>query len=248
MMNPDEQNILNGKIIIRTYPEKGPDELTEILGAAGALVLSMPMVAIEPLPFHLKNDINEYDWLIFTSKNAVAPFFSHCAIAPGNRIAALGPGTASALGKQGCLPLFTGKGNSAVHFAEELRRVILPGKRILLVLGTLAPDTLESGLSASHSVERVNVYQTMMPKQVNSELLKRVEDDRYDLLIVSSPSAIRNLWTMLSGKKQNLRIISIGRTTSAAIRELHIEPVATSDTPGYRELAETTINYLMNEL
>lgn len=244
-MNSDEQNRLKGKTILRTGPEKDQDELAEILDAAGACVISMPMVAIEPVPFSLKKDINNYDWLVFTSRNAVSHFFGHYTITKNNRIAAIGTGTATALTRQGCPANFTGKGKSAVYFAEELRHVIFPGERILLVLGTLAPDTLESSLSAYHPVERINVYQTVMPKQVDRDLLKRVEDDRYDLLIVSSPSAIRNLWTLLSCNKENLRIISIGQTTTATIRKLHIEPVATATDPGYRGLAKTITDYFM---
>lgn len=244
-MNSGNQNRLTGKIIIRTYPDNDKDELAEILGSEGACVLSMPMIAVEPLPFVLKKKLIDYNWLVFTSKNAVSPFFNRYTTFLNNRIAAIGPGTTAELNRLGRPANFTGKGKSAVQFAEELHRTILPGESILLVLGTLAPDTLETSLSATHPVERVNVYQTVMPKQVDQDLLNRVENDQYDLLIVSSPSAIRNLWTLLSGNKKNLRIISIGQTTTTAIRSLNIEPVATAREPGYKGLAEASVNYLM---
>ncbi len=245
-MNPDDQNKLKDRVIIRTYPDYEQDELDDILRSAGICVLSMPMIAVDPLRFMPKKDISDYDWLIFTSKNAVYSFFGQCTVTGTHRIAALGPGTAAALTRVGHPPDFTGTGKSAIHFSEELRQAILPGEHLLLALGTLAPDTLETTLSTSHPVERVNVYQTGMPKLVDRDLLMRVEKDQYDLLIVSSPSAIRNLWTLLSGNKENLRIISIGQTTTAAIRDFHIEPVATAMKPGYQGLAEITINYLLN--
>jgi len=244
-MNSDEQNILKGKTIIRTDPENGQDELTERLRNAGALVLSMPLIAIRPMPFRLKRDYTQYDWLIFTSKNAITPFIRQYPMAPNQKIAVLGPGTAKQLVRLGYRVDFTGKGKTAARFAGELSPIVSPHERILLVLGMLAPDTLEKSLSKKYEVERTNVYQTVMPEQVDPDLLNRIENDKYDVLLISSPSAINNLFAILRNK-ENLRIISIGQTTTAAIRKRNIEPVATAADPGYQGLAETTISYFRN--
>ena len=246
-MRCKSENILKGKIIIRTYPDYEEDKLDDILRSAGACVFAMPVIAIAPVPFRLRKNSTDYDWLVFTSKNAVSAFFSQHAASGKNRIAALGQGTARALSRAGYPPHFTGEGKSGVHFAKELQQVILPEEQVLLALGTLAPDTLETSLWGGHRVERVNVYQTEMPEEVDRDLLARVEEDRYDVLLVTSPSAMRNLWTLLTGNKENLRIISIGQTTTAAIREYHLEPVATAAEPGYEEMATVTIEYLINK-
>ncbi len=245
-MNSDGQAILKGKTIICTYPENEHDESAELLIKAGALVLSMPMIAVEPIPFHLKNNPEHYDWLVFTSKNAVSPFFSRYPLTGSQKVAALGPGTAAELTKQNCRVDFTGKGKSAIHFAREIRQIIVPGEKILLVLGTMAPDTLERTLSESYTAERINVYQTIMPAYIDPDLVQRVENDRYDIILVSSPSAFFNLFSILQGNKKNLRIISIGETTTAAIRKFNIEPVTTAPNPGYKDLAETAVNYFKN--
>ncbi|MEL7586058.1 MAG: uroporphyrinogen-III synthase [Prolixibacteraceae bacterium] len=244
-MNTNEQDILKGATIILTYPENDQYELSQILQEAGAVVLSMPMIAIEPIPFKLKKDIATYDWLVFTSKNAVDPFFDQYTAASGNHIAALGPGTAASLNRRNLPVSFTGTSKTAVHFSEELLPVIHPHKSVLLVLGTLAPDTLENTLSTTHPVERINVYTTVMPRQVDPALMKRIDDGCYDFLVVSSPSAIRNLAKLLPGK-ENIRIFSIGQTTTAAIRELRMEPLATASDPGYGGLARTIISYYKN--
>ena len=245
-MNSDQQAILKGKTIVCTYPENEQDEAAERLRKAGALVLSMPMITVEPIPFRLKNDPQHYDWLVFTSKNAVSSFFSRYSLTDNQNVAALGPGTAAELTKQNCRVNFTGKGKSAVHFAREIRQIISPGEKILLVLGTLAPDRLEKTLSENYAIERINVYLTTMPAYVDTELVQRVENDLYDVLLVSSPSAFFNLFSILQGNKENLRIISIGETTTAAIRKFNIEPVATALNPGYKGLAEAAVNYFKN--
>lgn len=245
-MDLDEQVILKGKTVICTYPETEQEESAGILEETGATVLFMPMIAVEPMTFSLKNDPKHYDWFVFTSKNAILPFFSQCPLTASQKVAALGPATAAGLTRMNCRVNFAGKGTSAVHFAKELGRIISPEEQILLVLGALAPDTLEKMLSESCSVERINVYQTTKPAYVDPELIQRVEDDRYDVLLVSSPSAFYNLFSVLHGNKKNLRIVSIGQTTTASIRKFNIEPVATAENPGYRCLAQAAINYFRN--
>ncbi|MGE4586527.1 MAG: uroporphyrinogen-III synthase [Mangrovibacterium sp.] len=242
----EKQHTLAGKVLIRTdFRRKNdpPDELGNRLNAAGATLLSLPLIDIRPLPFTSAHEAGTYDWLIFTSKNAVCSFFSKQQPKNIQRIAAIGPWTAAALRSFGYPPFFTGSGISAVHFAKELSSVIRTGENALLILGNLAPDTLLQALQKTNSVERVNVYQTVMPQQMDPILLQRVKKDRYDALLMSSPSAFRHLLQLLPAPAMPLRMISIGQTTTAAIREQHLEPLITSAGTGLAGLAETTIHY-----
>ncbi|WP_423127112.1 uroporphyrinogen-III synthase [Gaoshiqia sp. Z1-71] len=236
-----EPNILDGKIIICTYPQKTPDDFYDIISNLGAEIRYLPMIEVKALSVQLPKAISAYQWLVFTSKNAVSAFFSQYMPVRENRIAVLGEGTAKELDAFGLKADFIGSGQSAVDFVSELAAVISPGETMLLALGTLAPDTLQQRLSGQYPVDRVNVYQTVMPATVDPELFEQIEQDRYDWLVVTSPSAIKNLHACLKKTSSDLRIISIGETTTAAIRELNLEPLATAATPGYRGLAEKTI-------
>ena len=224
--------ILENKIFITTYPcpENEQDRLTSLLQNHGATVFSCPMIKICPLPFDF-ND-NDFDWIVFTSKNAVKVFFNHHKTTA--KIAILGTATAENAD-------FTGSGQSGEIFAEELIRNIPSNSRLLLVLGNLAPDTLMGKLSAKFSVTRVNAYETKIPSKVDSSILKMIQDDLYDLIIATSPSAVNNLKSLLPNVK--FRFASIGATTSSAIRNLQTESVVTAKNPGYLELAQTIIQY-----
>lgn len=237
-------NILKGKIIICTHPQKEEDDFIEIVSPTGAEVHFLPMIEITPLPFKMQRNISAYNWLIFTSKNGVSAFLKCQQPVADNKIAALGPMTAAELTSHGYCPDFVGSGKSGKDFAGELSSVIPAADSVLLALGNLAPDILQESLSPQCRVERVNVYETTLPKQINQHLLNQIEEDNYDLLIISSPSAIKNLHACLSKNRNHLRLISIGETTTAAIRKLGLQPLATARETSYRGLAEITIEYL----
>ena len=247
MPTKHESNILKDKVIICTYPQKEQDELYDMLTALGATVLSMPMIEISPLPFQLENTLTTYDWLVFTSKNAVQPFVSQFKTIK-NKVAALGEQTANRLRQSEVEPDFVGTGKSAADFINELLPVLLKNEKVLLVLGNLAPNTLQQQLKEKALVDRINVYQTEVAKSVDQKILRLVKNDQYDVLIVTSPSAINGLISKLNIPHHPLRIISIGITTTAAIGKFQIEPVATAIEPSYKGLAQTTIDYMKNDL
>jgi uroporphyrinogen-III synthase len=242
-----DNDILKGRTFICTYPEKTQDELIAMLSGAGAKVFSMPVIEISPLPFQLKKKINEYDWLIFTSKNAVQPFASRYPKVPC-KIAALGEQTARKLEQFDLPPVFTGSGKSAPDFVNEFLPKLQDNEKVLVVLGNLAPDTLQQKLGIKALVDRVNVYQTNPAPDVDAELLNRIEKNQYDALIVTSPSAVRALIQKLKTTPDQLRFISIGIATTAEIRKYKAEPLATAIESSYKGLAETTINFYQSKI
>ncbi len=247
MQSEGDHIFLKGKTIISTYPKKIPDVLADSLESLGAKVLSLPMIQISPIPFSLEKNIEQYNWIVFTSKNAIPPFFKKIQLSNQNKIAVIGKGTADELSKHEYQASFIGSGKSGEDFAEELVQLVPEGESILLVLGQLAPNTIQQKLSSKNSVDRIDVYNTEMPDSIQSEHLQRIEKDDYDLIIVSSPSAIINLSSALKNGVKELRLISIGKTTSAAIRKLGIEPLAEAKESSYQGLADITIEYLKNQ-
>ena len=241
-MTNNKNNILKDKVIICTYPKKENDELAEQLAAHGATVISMPLIETLPLPFQLKEEITSYDWLVFTSKNAVKPFAEKYPTIK-NKVAALGEKTAEKLIQYHYQLVFTGSGKSATHFGNEFKNVLLQNEKVLIILGNLAPDTLEDLLEEKAIVDRVNVYQTQGVQEVDQSVLQQIKDDNYDGLIVTSPSAYSELKKHLADSTSSLKIFSIGPTTTAAIQDDQIEPLATSKEASYQGLATTVIEY-----
>src|SRR5690606_12536113 len=110
-LNWFEERPLMGKRIVVTRTRNQASELSRRLRGLGADVLEMPTIRIEPTQgeqarefARLVIDAHTYEWLIFTSPNAVDYFFetfykvrSDAREIGGVRIAAVGPGTAARL-------------------------------------------------------------------------------------------------------------------------------------------------------
>ena len=79
---------------------------------------------------------------------------------------------------------------------------------------------------------------------MNPSIVKRIAEGAYDLILFTSPSTF-NHFTMLVDKSLlvNLRIASIGSTTTRAIREAGFEPVLTADQSNAEGLTEAILKY-----
>jgi len=99
---------LGGRRLVVTRPRRQGGLLAAKLEALGAEVLLAPTIRIEPPenPAPLDDAIHasksgKYDWIVFTSVNAVEAFFGRAAEAPNAHYAAIGPATAEALETRG---------------------------------------------------------------------------------------------------------------------------------------------------
>lgn len=242
MSSIQASDILKDKVIICTYPQKKDDELAQTLINNGAKVISMPLIDTIPLAFELKKEITTYDWIVFTSKNAVQPFAAKYPDL-SNKVAALGKKTAGKLIQYHYQPAFTGSGKSATDFGNEFKKMLQPNDQVLLVLGNLAPNTLTNLLGQHVQIDRVNVYQTVGVQSVNQDVLNQIQEEQYSALIVTSPSAYYELKKHLPESSSPLKIFSIGKTTTAALQKDGVEPLATSKEASYVGLANTVIEY-----
>lgn len=242
------KELLEGKIIISTHSVRKKDEFAELLNENGATVIPLPCIEIIPLPFQITNSIETFDWIVFTSPNAIASFFSQTEISPKNKLAVLGKSTEKTLKTHGYQANYTGSGHSAIDFATQWIPTLQENEKILLVLGELAPGTLQQKLSGKAEVHRINVYKTTRSIFVDETILQQIKEDRYDLISICSPSAIHNLMGLLDTEGQKLRLVCIGQTSAKAVRQYAIEPLAITEECSYAALARTCIKTITNKL
>ena len=251
---------LQHKIFISTRPKGQSEELKQLLSASGADLLEFPMIEILPVIPDNKltdqlNTLAAAQWLIFTSANGVRYFFTLLEtsgkknLLPENiKCAAIGKKTARVLSDIGYNVDVVAKKSNTYDLGNLLIKKISAGSRVIVVVGSLASGELENKLAEKAEVIRMEVYRTLLPEMVNESLLSQIVEDRYDQLIFTSPSAIKN-FLQTAGDRINagaLRIICIGETTAAFARKSGIFPSALAESPSADGIYKSILNLYNN--
>lgn len=232
---------LQGKHIVVTRAVEQSAELVERLQALGATVTVCPLIAIAPLDNTAPLDdavrrLAEYDWLLFTSANAVRAFFGRvdAALPEHVKVGAVGPATARALVEHGIAPSFTPSAQTAEALAAELD--VVAGQRVLLPSADIARPALADGLRARGAlVDVVTVYRTA-PGDGVAALRDMLRDGAVDAVLFASPSAVQALVRGMSAAERawlsDVAVACIGPTTAAAAHEagLRVSAVAREHT------------------
>lgn len=236
-LNWFERRPLFGKRIVVTRASQQAPALTEKLSELGADVIEMPATQIARLDLaSLRVEIGRlslYDWLIFTSQNAIGIFWEQLlgegkdarALA-GLKVAAVGPATAGALLEHGITVDVIPNRFVAEGLLEMMRgRDDVAGKKVLYVTAEGAGDALQRGLKEiGADVTVIEAYRSIVDGEGAEKLARAIEGGRVDLVTFTSGSAVRGYIDAV-GEDLALRVpaASIGAQTSEALREAGIE-------------------------
>ncbi len=174
--------------------------------------------------------IGDYDWIVFTSANGVAAFFSALdghgkdLRALGRaRIAAIGNATATELSAHGVKTDFVPERFIAEEVLSGLLERGAADARVLLPRAEQAREVLPEGLrQAGAQVDIVPAYRTILAEPSPSALA-RIHHGDIDIVAFSSSSTVRNLVAILDGKLESLRharVACIGPVTAETARQL----------------------------
>lgn len=229
---------LEGKRIIVTRAQQQASGLAEGLRAQGAQVRLLPSIEIaerteaRPQLEAALSDLSRYDWLLFTSPNAVQYFFAalersgrDARALAGLGLAVVGPMTAEMLGHHGLRADFMPSVYTAEGFAADFLAAYPEGRRRLLFpCSELAQHELSARLEAAGSrVERVELYSNH-PIAYRPEELQRCFAGA-DWLTACSSSAIDHLHSLLEAQGQTallegVRLAVLGPQTAAKAQRL----------------------------
>jgi uroporphyrinogen-III synthase len=229
--------------VVTRRPEQSR-ALTEALTALGADVTEVPLVAVVPPadPAALRRAaaaLDQYDWIVLTSANAVEALAGAREAGPGPlpatvRVATVGPATTRAVRERlraevALEPLHE---YQAEGLLEAFRSVEVAGHRVLLPVSDRARDVLAAGLRArGATVDVVEAYRTITPPG-SAAALARAVGARTDLVTLASPSAVEGLTAALGRTAKGLPAAVIGPVTERAARAagLAVEVVASPST------------------
>jgi uroporphyrinogen-III synthase len=250
--------MLQGKCLISTVSVNRSVEIRNLFESLGASVVDFPMSEVlpeerTPVIVEVVRQIKKFNWIIFTSASGVIHFYrllkeiaNESRIPEGVKIAAVGLKTAKEIENHSGKVDFTGSGNTVGDLIDELMaKESLRDCHILVPLGNLAPDTLEKRLSTLARVTRINVYRTVKAGIADPVPLELIKDDRYDLVLFTSPSGVDNFSEAIGSSVVNreIRAACIGSVTASAVEHHGYHCVLTAEVSTYEGLAKEIINY-----
>ena len=231
---------LFGKRILVTRARAQASDFADLLEANGAEVIQFPTIKIQPIEGVNIPSLNEYDWVIFTSVNAVEIFYERLrengkdARAFGeSNICAVGAKTVEALNRIGIHPDFVPSHARGNAIAAEIGEV--DGRKILLPRAKIATADLPNGLREKGAqVDDVPLYDTVKVASENRDEIKAdLLNGRIDLVTFTSSSTVTNFLEMFPNHAPvellvNVKVAVIGPTTQKTAVEygVHVDVVA----------------------
>ena len=234
---------LFGKRILVTRARAQASEFADLLEANGAEVLQFPTIKIQPIDNVDIPSPNEYDWVIFTSVNAVEIFYERlrengrdARAFGGSKICAVGPKTVEALNNIGILPDFVPTHSRGRAIAAEIEDV--NGKKILLPRAKIATAHLPNGLRERGAhVDDVPLYDTLKVANDGDKARDEIEADllngSIDFVTFTSSSTVTNFLEMFPNRAPsvlfaNTQVAVIGPTTEkkAVKCGVHVDVIA----------------------
>ncbi|MCF8361450.1 MAG: uroporphyrinogen-III synthase [Prolixibacteraceae bacterium] len=247
--------------IISTRPKGQNSELKKLLEQQGYTLLELPMIEIHRAKlshsdFEKLENIQQYNWIVFTSPNGIRHFFHHYKNSSGTnslpeniKTAVVGTTTQKILEEHGSKPTLVNPGNTGKELAEFMLDKITETDRILFPEGNLARGVISGILSKKARCESLVVYENRMPKVIDEEILQKIIDNQYEFIILTSPSGFINLKKTLTGRTDlaELRLVSIGTTTSAEVEAHGLKPYVTANMSNAQGIARVIEN-VRNEM
>jgi len=217
---------LAGVRIVVTRAVHQAEELAAPLRALGANVILLPTIAIAPPenPAFLREaaaHCDQYDWIIFTSVNAVEAFAAE--LPPVNncraRIATVGTATAQAAERCGFVVSLVPEKYVAESLVEACAQQDLTDCHILIPSAAVTRDVVPRGLrKRGAQVDVVETYRNILPPEAAQKTKSIFRKPYPDWVLFASPSAVENLITLIGTEPlRNVSIATIGPVTSQTV-------------------------------
>jgi uroporphyrinogen III methyltransferase/synthase len=235
---------LFGKRVLVTRPREQAAELCDALATLGAEAIEAPMIRILPPedPTPLRDAVAraaEFDWIVFTSGNAVQMFMETLLAGDqdvralkGPKLCTVGTSTAEKLTTFGIkVDLVPAEFRAEALVQALAAQGSLQGARVLFPRGDLAREaTGEELRRAGADVTEVIAYRTLIDdvqREGEPDIYGMLLERKIDVVTFTSGSAVRN-FAKIYGEEQaadllrNTEVAAIGPVTAQAAQQLGI--------------------------
>jgi uroporphyrinogen III methyltransferase/synthase len=236
---------LSGKRVLVTRPREQAGELVELLETMGAEAIEAPMIRILPPDDYGPLDeacarAGSFDWIIFSSANAVDAFMERLLGTPhdlralgGVKLCVAGSATAERLRHYGLKVDLT----PAEYRAEAVVRTVsaavdVRGLKVLLPRADIGREIIADELRRlGAEVTEVIAYRTVVAepeREGEPDVYRMLLDRRIDVVTFTSASAVRHFVQLVGAEPaadllRTTVVASIGPVTAEAAALSHIE-------------------------
>lgn len=252
--------MLEGKRFLLTRSAEQTVEITKKLEKFGAKVFKLPTIRIvPPKSYHdldkAISEIENYQWIIFTSQNGVDYFFQRYRkkgksfeVLKKIKIGAIGPATEKKIKNYHLRIVFEPKIYTSEGIIRDLKKkkFQIEGTRILLPRADIAPQWLPQELTKlGAEVTQVIAYRTMREKKVPARIKKMLRTGEIDLVIFTSSSTVKNFLSLVgkNNLSQKVKFASIGPVTTKTAQELGLKINLQAKEPTLDGLVESILSY-----
>jgi uroporphyrinogen III methyltransferase/synthase len=230
---------LKGIRVLITRATHQAEDLAVPLRALGSEVVLLPVIAIappsDPEPLRLAaQNAQTYDWIIFTSANAVDAFAAQLKCPPGNleaHIATVGAATRDAALAKGFTVHVTPDRYVAESLLDAFSAHDITGLRILIPSAAVTRDLIPGKLRERGAhVDVVETYRNVLPDDARERASAIFREPYPGWVLFASSSAVDNLVELVGADRlHHTKIASIGPITSATIRKHGLNVHAEAD-------------------
>ena len=232
---------LRGRRILVTRATRQAGSLAARLRRAGAEVVAVPVIALEPVAetaavSRAIRELGRYDHLIFTSANAVRALAAAAdaagaglakLVAASTTVVAVGPATAAAARRTGLVCDAVPGRHTAAAVAGMLEALDLRGKRVLIPRAQVAGEELPERLRRAGAVVDVLALYRTVPHPDAGREIPRLLGSGLDMVTFTSASTVRSFVAAAGESFQppaGLAVACIGPVTADAASAAGLEP------------------------
>lgn len=242
-------------LVPRTKDQAG--DMCERIRDFGAVPIEVPTIAVEPprSPAQMERAVKglvdgRYQWVIFTSANAVKAvwekfneFGLDARAFSGVRVAAVGHKTADRVRELGIDPELVPSGEQSsqglLDIFPQYDADIDMGNKVLLPRADIATETLAAGLTEmGWEPEDVTAYRTVRAAPPAAEIRDMIKTGGFDAVCFTSSSTVRNLVGIAGKPHARTLIACIGPRTAETAAEFGLRVDVQPDNADVIELVE----------
>lgn len=247
--------LMNKKVLVPRGAGQAKS-FSQLVEKYGGIPVEIPLIAFRPIEKNhqvqsVLNQMNTYDWVIFTSNVTVETFFSFLKdFSPFPKIAVIGTKTEEVLKEKGLQVEFVPSAYVAEVFVDEFLPKVPRGSRVLIPKGNLAREYISSSLIKNGIyAEEIVIYETYMPMASREKLAGILAEDGLDILTFTSPSTVDHFMEVvqenqLENHLKNCVISCIGPITEKKLRQYGFTVHASPKEYTVKNMIESTIEYL----